>query len=153
MLIKQIVGPKPGLSGQNSLEYDVVYTQAYNNFAGTIIAGGHVCWDPAATVAQWLGFAVTQPATANLVYYAGAAPVAIAQATWGLIQTYGIMEECAVDGGTTNATSGSLVIPTNGSFYANAPAAITVGTHTPWITVMETLNTTSITGRCLIRAM
>lgn len=157
MLIKLLGGPPP--QGSVTTEYEAVFAVLYNNSTSlAVIAGGHVCYDHLATVAQYLGRAVLQPATANLNFYAGAAPDAIPVTTWGLVQCYGIMEACAVDGGTTDANLNTAVIPTNGSFYANAPIAHVVGTTAilqgyGWITVMQTLTTTSGTCRCLIRAM
>jgi hypothetical protein len=148
VLIKQIVGPKPG--PVNSTEYDVVYLQVYNNFAGTITAGAHVCFDPSATTAQWLGFAVTRPATANLQLYAGCCPVAIAQATWGLCVCYGVVEKAQMDGGTTDTAVGNTFTLFNGVFYVSAPTAGTQGSG--WVVAMEAITTNAL-GRALIRAM
>lgn len=154
MLIKQISGPKPAGTAGN--EYEAVYVSVYNNFAGIIPAGGSVCYDPAASVAQNLGFAVTRPATANLGLYAGAAPVAIPQAAgsdsgWGLVQCYGIMEECGQDGGTTDTASNQSLAVINGSFYPANPTAAVVGTG--WVISMEAVTTATGTGRAFIRAM
>lgn len=152
MLIKLIGGPYP--QGSTPGEYDAVFLQAYNNFAGTIPLGGHVCYDPLATVGQNLGRAVTRPVTANLVFYAGSAIAAIPQAEWGLVQCYGVMEEMGQDGGTTATAVGNTLLLATGVFYPHTPVAGTYSaTFNAWISVLEIVSTATGTGRGMIRAM
>lgn len=147
----------PSLSGTR---YEAVYFSAYNNHSAAISAGSHVCYDPAATTAQFLGRAITRPATANLKLYAGVAATDFGLITatgqnnanpWGLVLCYGVYELALVDGGTTDIAVGDTLIVANGTFYANQPAAGTQGTG--WIIAMEIQTSTSVTCRCLIRAM
>src|SRR5437773_2707689 len=123
MIFKKIAGPKPGLATYNSTEYEPCYLAVYNNSGLAIPVGGSVCYDAAATVAQNLGFAVTRPATANLMWYAGVCPWAIPIAAWGLVQVSGIIELAL-----GVLTSGQSQIPQNGSFILAARAAVTIGT-------------------------
>lgn len=144
--------------GSTPGEYEVIYAVLYNNGATATIPGGHVCYDHTVTSGFANGRAVILPATANLNFYAGCTPDAIPATSWGLVLIHGIIDACAVDGGTTDANLSTCVIPTNGSYYANAPIAHVVGTTAilqgyGWITVMSTLTTTSGLTRCLIRAM
>lgn len=148
MLVKSIPGP---VSNTAQLDYECVYASVYNNFGADIPAGAQVCFDPAASATQYLGRAVTRPATANLPFYAGCAVFGILNGMWGLVVAYGICQGF-LDGGTTDVNLGSSVIPTNGSFYANAPAAVTVGTGA-WITAFASQTNTSVTGLIMIRSM
>lgn len=152
MLIKSLHGPTP--QGTVGNEYDVVYVQVYNNHSALIPAGGHVCYDPAATVAQYLGRAVTRPATANLIFYAGCAPEEIPLGAWGLVCCYGIMEEMGQDGGTTDTALGNTLLLANGVFYPHTPVAGSYSaTYNAWITSLEAVTTATGTGRGMIRAM
>lgn len=150
MIIKPLHGPTP--QGTTGNEYDVVYLQAYNNHSALIPAGGHVCYDHLATAAQWLGRAVTRPATANLPFYAGCAPKEIPLGEWGLVCIYGVMEEMGQDGGTTDTVAGQRLNVLNANFYAGDTAATTLGTS-HFIVSMEAVTTATGTGRGLIRGM
>lgn len=151
MLIKVIGGGATPGGRVSQPEYDVVYTQVYNNHTAAIPAGSHVCFDPSATTAQNLGWAVTRPATANLVFYAGCTPFGIPLGAWGLCVCYGIVEKMAQDGGTTDTAIGNTFTLANGTFVPHTPVAGTQGSG--WITSMEVVTTQTGLGRGMIRAM
>lgn len=150
MLVKLIGGGPPPGGRVTTPEYEIVYVQVYNNHSALIPAGGHVCYDHLATTAQFLGWAVTRPITANLPFYAGCAPKEIPLGAWGLICVYGVMEEMGQDGGTTDTAIGNVLTPMTGSFYPGAPTAATPGQG--YVFSMEAVTTVG-TGRGLVRAM
>jgi len=139
-------------------EYDRVYASVYNNEASAAIpAGGACCFQSAAPPTGFVyGRTVIKPITADLNLFAGLAAetspstLGIPAKTWGRIIVWGVVEEAYVDGGTTNIAVGDRMIPTNASFYLNAPVA-TVGAG--WVFAMEAQASTSVTGRVFVRAM